>query len=84
MPKIKAPKRGKFRLKYTRPNGSSAEVSGEIAERGALMLDMIVTAFTVGPEKLPGLSEVLDRYASDCEERRAAYAADHKPIEAES
>lgn len=84
MPKIKAPKKGKFRLKYTRPNGSSAEVSGEIAERGALMLDMIVTAFTIGPEKLPGLVEALDRYAADCEERRAAYAAETKSIEADS
>jgi hypothetical protein len=73
MPKIKAPKRGKFRLKYSTARGRSSEISGEIGPRGESLLDMVVTALSGGVGSVAGLEQVIAQYDADCAARLAEY-----------
>jgi hypothetical protein len=71
MPKVKAPKQGKFRLKYSTARGRSSEISGELGPRGESLLDMVVTALSGGASSVVGLEQVITQYDADCAKRLA-------------
>jgi hypothetical protein len=73
MPKVKAPKQGKFRLKYSTASGRSSEISGELKPLGESLLDMVVTALSGGVGSVTGLEQVITQYDADCAKRRAEY-----------
>ena len=75
MTKSKAPKQGKFRLKYSTAGGRSSEISGELGPRGESLLDMVVTALSGGEQAVAGLNKVIDAYENDCAARAAEYEA---------
>jgi hypothetical protein len=73
MAKPKAPKQGKFRIKYSTASGRSSEIIGALGARGESLLDMVVTALSGGEDSVTGLEQVVTQYAADCAKRLAEY-----------
>jgi hypothetical protein len=69
------PKMGKFKLKYSKPNGMSTEIDGVTNESAGLLLDMVSAALCNGIANIPGLAGVLTQFQADCDKRRGEYEA---------
>jgi hypothetical protein len=68
MPKPKVARKGKFKIKVTRANGHSSDVSGELNERGEHFMNFVVCILSAGEAAYPGLTAALDGYIDEVRE----------------